>query len=66
MTYPDLPEVRARLEKAVEHLATVRPTDDRMQLYADASIAILDSEHMDYPEGVLEAYLIEYLQRLSQ
>lgn len=65
MTTPDLPEVGARLEKAVEHLATVRPEDDRLQLYEEAAIAILDSEHSDYPEGVLEAYLMNYLQRLQ-
>jgi hypothetical protein len=33
MTYPDLPEVGARLEKTVERLAAARPSDDRMQLY---------------------------------
>lgn len=66
MTYPDLPEIAARLEKAVEHLATVRPEDDRMQLYEDAAIAILDSEHMGYAEGALEAYLMNYLQQLNQ
>ena len=66
MTYPDLPEVGARLEKAVEHLATVRPEDDRQQLYEEAAIAILDSEHMDYPEGQLEAYLMRYLQQINQ
>ncbi|MDP1931844.1 MAG: hypothetical protein Q8L60_10335 [Gammaproteobacteria bacterium] len=66
MPYPDLPEAGARLEKAVEHLATVRPEDDRLQLYEDAAIAILDSEHMNYPEGILEAYLTNYLQKINQ
>jgi len=65
MTTPDLPEVAARLEKAVEHLATVRPEDDRLQLYEEAAIAILDSEHADYPAGALEAYLMNYLQQLK-
>ena len=67
MTNPDdLPEVRARLEKAVEHLATIRPDVDRLELYEEAAIAILDSEHMDYPDGVLEAYLTNYLQQLNR
>tara|TARA_R110002072_G_scaffold284396_5_gene448677 strand:+ start:11114 stop:11311 length:198 start_codon:yes stop_codon:yes gene_type:complete len=65
MTTPDLSEVGARLEKAVEHLATLRPEDDRLQLYEDAAIAILDSEHTDYPEGQLESYLMHYLQQLQ-
>ena len=66
MTFPDLPEVGVRLEKAVEHLATVRPEDDRLQLFEEAAIAILDSEFMNYPEGQLEAYLMNYLQQLNQ
>jgi hypothetical protein len=66
MITPDLPEVGARLEKAVEHLAKVRPEDDRLQLYEEAAIAILDSEFMNYPEGQLEAYLMHYLQQLNQ
>ena len=66
MTTPDLPEVGARLKEAVERLAAARPVDDRLQLYEEAAIAILDSEFMNYPEGQLEAYLMNYLQRLSQ
>ena len=65
MTYPDLPEVGARLEKAVGRLAAARPSDDRMQLYEDAAIAILDSEHADFPPGALEAYLMNYLQQCT-
>ena len=66
MTTPDLPEVGARLEKAVEQLITVRPEDDRLQLYEDAAIAMLDSEFMNYPEGQLEQYLMHYLQQLTK
>ncbi len=66
MTIRDLSEVDARLLAAVEHLATVRPEDDRKTLFEEAAVATLDSEFMNYPEGQLEAYLIEYLQRLSQ
>lgn len=65
MQIRDLSEVGARLEKAVEHLARVRPGDSRLMLYEEAAIAILDSEHADYPEGALEAYLMAYLQRVS-
>jgi len=66
MTTPDLPEVGARLKEAVERLAAARPEDDRLQLYEEAAIAILDSEHTDYPTGALEAYLMNYLQQLNQ
>ena len=65
MTTPDLPEVGASLERAVERLVAVRPEDDRLQLYEEAAIAILDGGHMDYPEGQLEAYLMHYLQQLN-
>ena len=65
MNHPDLQEVGARLKEAVERLAAVRPEDDRILLYEDAAIAILDSEHMNYPEGALEAYLSNYLQQLN-
>ena len=66
MNHPDLQEVGARLEEAVERLAAVRPEDDPMQMYEDAAIAILDSEHMNYPEGALETYLSNYLQKLNE
>ncbi len=66
MIDPKLLEVGLRLEKAVERLAAARPYDDRMQLYEDAAIAILDSEHTDFPEGALQAYLMNYLQQLTQ
>lgn len=66
MAHPDLLEVGARLEHAVAHMAAVRPEDDRLQLYEEAAIAILDSEHADFPDGELEAYLMNYLQQLNQ
>ena len=66
MNHPDLQEVGARLEEAVKRLAAVRPEDDRILLYEDAAIAILDSEHMNYPEGALEVYLSSYLQNLNE
>lgn len=65
MTIRDLSEVGARMEKAVEHLATIRPHDDPLTLYEEAAIAILDSEHSDYPDGELETYLKDYLQKLN-
>lgn len=64
MTTPNLSEVRTRLEEAVEHMATVRPDDDRLELYHEAATAILDSQFQNYPEGALEAYLANYLQQL--
>ncbi len=66
MTIRDLSEVGARLEEAVKCLAQIRPNDDRYQLYEEIAIAILDSEHRDFAPGALEAYLAEYLQRISQ
>tara|TARA_R100001377_G_C3193801_1_gene111689 strand:- start:2662 stop:2862 length:201 start_codon:yes stop_codon:yes gene_type:complete len=66
MIDPKLLEVGVRLEKAVEHLATVRPSEDRLQLAEQIAISMLDSEHSDFEEGVLEAYLMDYLQQLTQ
>ena len=65
MSIRDLSEVDARLLATVERLATVRPEDDRKTLYEEAAIAILDSEHSQYPPGVLEAYLMKRLQELN-
>ncbi len=51
MTTPELPEVGNHLDEVVEYLTTVWPEDVQLQLYEDTAIAILDSEHMNYPEG---------------
>ncbi len=65
MTIRELTEVDARLEEAVRRMARVRPQEDRMTLYEEAAIAILDSEHGDFEEGVLEAHLMKRLQDLN-
>jgi len=57
-------EVDARLEKAVNRVSDeCLSPQQRYDLYEQAAIAILDSEFDDYPEGVLEAYLMRYLGR---
>lgn len=66
MTIRSLAEVGARLEEAVALLpgepASPQALYDRYEMVA---IAILDSEHADFPAGVLEAYLAAYLARLE-
>jgi len=58
MTSQDLLEVSARLEEAV--LRITGPPDNAEDLYERfemTAISILDSEHGNYPEGVLCRYL---------
>ena len=58
MTSQDLLEVSARLEEAV--LRITGPPDNAEDLYERfemTAISILDSEHGNYPEGVLCGYL---------
>ena len=68
MTDRSLSGVRARLEDAVSHLpgdaASPQDTFDRIEMVA---IAILDSEHADFPPGLLEEYLMTrlYLAQLE-
>ena len=64
MTIRNLAEVGARLEKAVKLLSdgNLSPTE-QYELYEQTAIQILDSEFDDYPDGELEAYLMDYLQR---
>ena len=57
-TSQELLEVSARLEEAV--LRITGPPDNAEALYERfemTAISILDSEHANYPEGVLCAYL---------
>ncbi len=64
MIIRDISEVGARLEKATMASSVDRHTPiEKYLLYEEIAIAILDSEHMDYPEGELEAYLMAYLAR---
>lgn len=67
MNDPKLLEVGARLEKAVEPLLNDGMTrGERYEMYEQIAIQILDSEHGDFPEGVLEAHLMENLQHLTK
>jgi hypothetical protein len=62
MTIRSLAEVGIRLEKAV--LALPPEPDSapaRYERYEAMAIAILDSEHMEWPDGVLEAFLLQRL-----
>ncbi len=57
-----LREVRARLEEAVSLLpGSTGSPQDRYNQYEEVAIAILDSEHSEFPPGLLEAYLQTYL-----
>ena len=62
MTSRDLSKVSARLEEAV--LRITGPPANPEELYERfemTAISILDSEHGNYPEGVLCAYLWDIL-----
>ena len=62
MTIRSLADVGIRLEKAV--LALPPEPDSapaRYERYEAMAIAILDSEHMEWPDGVLEAFLLQRL-----
>jgi hypothetical protein len=62
MTSQDLLEVSARLEEAVERI-TGPPVDaeELYDRYEMTAIAILDSEHENYPEDVLTGHLLVIL-----
>lgn len=68
MTDRSLSGVRARLEDALSRLpgeaACPQETFDRIE---GAAVAILDSEHGDFPPGLLEEYLTTrlYLAQLE-
>ena len=62
MTIRSLAEVSARLEKAVIGLPGEADAPEQLyERYEQIAIAILDSEHSDWPEGVLEAFLLRRL-----
>ena len=65
MNKPALLAVGQRLESAVRALSTTPLSPQEVyDLYEMVAIQILDSEFQDYPEGVLEAYLLGYLAGL--
>jgi len=58
MTIRSLAEVGARLEEAVSLLPGVAADNAEVyERYESVAIAILDSEHTDFPPGVLQEYL---------
>jgi hypothetical protein len=61
-TIRDSAEVRARLEDAVAGLPG-EPVDsaDLLDRYEQVAIQVLDSEHDDYPPGLLQELLMSYL-----
>lgn len=64
MTIRSLAEVGARLEETVTGL--LGDDADPLQqylLYEMIAIEILDSEHENHPDGVLESYLQGYLSQ---
>ena len=58
MPIRDLAEVGARLEETVRS----HPDGDLYETYEMVAIAILDSEHTDYPPDELRAYLAHFLE----
>jgi hypothetical protein len=63
MTIRSLAEVGARLEEAVALLPGEPDSpQDLYDRYEDMAIAILDSEHADWPKGKLEEYLMLWLR----
>ncbi|TCO73692.1 hypothetical protein [Chromatocurvus halotolerans] len=63
MTIRSLAEVGARLEEAVALLPGEPDSpQDLYDRYEEMAIAILDSEHADWPAGLLEEYLMLWLQ----
>jgi len=67
MTSYDLVEVSARLEEAVARI-TGPPAnaEEEYERYEMTAIAILDSEHENYPEGLLCGHLSDYLSEKRQ
>lgn len=64
MSIRNISEVDARLEKAVLVVSDECLSSQEMyDLYEQAAIAMLDSEFDDYPDGELEKYLMDYLER---
>ena len=62
MTSQELLEVSARLEEAVLRITgpPVNP-EEQYERFEMTAISILDSEHGNYPEGVLCRHLMDYL-----
>ena len=66
MTNPELSQIRAHLEASAESILERNPSKKQIyDAYESIAIQILDSEHMDFPPGVLEQYLCNYLDELK-
>lgn len=64
MTASDLEQIGARIETTAQRLCGENPS--AQELYETQEmlcIQILDSQYMDYPEGVLESLLMDYLEK---
>jgi hypothetical protein len=60
MTHRSLAAARSRLEIAEAHLSRIEELTDPQAIYdrlESIAIAVLDSEHADWPAGLLEDYL---------
>jgi hypothetical protein len=65
-TPADLREVRLRLEKSAAMLPGEPDSpQDLYDRYEEMAFAILDSEHADWPSGLLEEYLTLLLKLLA-
>ena len=63
MTIRNLAEVGAHLEEAYNSLPGEPSTKaEQYETYEMLAIQILDSEYMNYSEGVLEEYLLQFLK----
>jgi hypothetical protein len=62
MTISEITEVRARLEKAVQRLHKAANPQEKYDQFEMVAIQILDSEFINYPDGLLQEYLTCYLR----
>ena len=61
MCISELTEVSARLEKAYDSLPDIDDLEGMYERYEMLAIQIVDSEFDNFPEGVLQHYLMGYL-----
>lgn len=65
MDKSELEKIGARIETTARRLCGDNPSPEK--LYAAQEmlcIQILDSEYMNYPEGVLESFLVGHLEKV--
>lgn len=67
MTTPDLEKISVRLEESVKPLLAEGMTPTEIfDVYEEVAIQVLDSQHMNHPDGALEAHLLEFLSQLPR